>query len=70
MVVGAEGRGEGRGASIVALATSFTLLLPVVAVRLGEGSEGDAWVKCTVNAAAQRGSQKTSRSHPLILPFI
>ena len=27
MVVGAEGRSEGRGASIVALATSFTLLL-------------------------------------------
>ena len=26
--------------------------------------------KCTVNAAAQRGSQKTSRSHPLILPVI
>jgi hypothetical protein len=28
MVVGAEGRSGGRGASIVTLATSFTLLLP------------------------------------------
>ena len=41
MVVGAEGHGEGRGASIVALATPFTHLLPVVAVRLGGGSKGD-----------------------------